>query len=215
MERITLLILLLITSASCEQSLTSNDIVNKSVQFHDPLDRWSSFNQQLDFDEYRADGVIRKTHIKLDLPNTTYQIHREGQYQFSLANAEFDLIDGEIDTSRAEVIKNYYLYLWGLPMKLKDTATPLGSWVKSSWQDKPSYEVEVNYEKDTWYFHFDPETYEMMGYKFFTDSAKTKGETILLQGLMEVGSLKIPKERSWYTIPENKYLGKDILVNYQ
>lgn len=67
-------------------------------------------------------------------------------------------------------------------------------------------------EKDTWYFYFDPDTYAMEVYQFYHDESKNDGEYILLKGITEINSIKMPKVRSWYYNKDDKYLGTDTLI---
>jgi hypothetical protein len=74
---------------------------------------------------------------------------------------------------------------------------------------KVSYDPETG--SDTWYFYFNPETYALAAYQFYHDPAKNDGEYILLEGEAEVGGMRLPKRRSWYTNKERRFLGTDIL----
>ena len=65
--------------------------------------------------------------------------------------------------------RDYYTYLMGLPMKLKDPGTlisPQGILIErqgtSYWMLKVTYEPEVG--SDTWYFYFDTETFALKQY---------------------------------------------------
>jgi len=51
----------------------------------------------------------------------------------------------------------------------------------------------------------------MIEYRFYKDEAAGKGELITLEDEIIFNGLKIPQKRSWYTLPEMKYLGTDIL----
>ena len=213
MNKLLICLFTLFLINGCQKELTSEEILDKSISFHDPKNQWGKLSQHLFFDEHRSDGSIRKTSILLDLPNSTYEVYRPNQYSYKMTQDQIQIDSGEVTLERAKTIKNYYLYLWGLPMKLKDPGTKLGPWKKSSWQQQESLEIAVPYDKDTWYFHFDPNSFEMIGYQFFTDAAQSKGETILLEGLHAVADMKIPKSRSWYTLPEDEFLGRDVLIN--
>lgn len=198
---------------ACESSPTSESILEQSIQYHDPKKEWANFSYELYFDEYRADHQVRKTVVKLDLPNGRYRITRDGQFDIELKHDSLVNVSGEINSERAQMMKNYYLYLWGLPMKLADENTPLDTWELSEWEGYSSISLKVAYEKDTWFFHFDPNSYQMIGYKFYTDSALTHGEIILLEGVETVSDMKLPKERKWYSLPDREYLGKDVLTH--
>ena len=112
--------------------------------------------------------------------------------------------------------QNYYTYLYGLPMKLKDPGTIITDKIvrkkmkgKTYLVLKATYKKEVG--KDTWYFYFNPKTYAMEIYQFFHDEAKNDGEYILLTGEETINEIKIPKNRAWYMNKDDKFLGTDIL----
>ena len=114
------------------------------------------------------------------------------------------------------MLKNYYTYLYGLPMKLKDPGTIIHNEVvsktfkgKDYWVLKATYKKEVG--KDTWYFYFNKNTFKMEVYQFFHDELKNDGEYILLSEEETINGIKMPKIRAWYMNKDNKYLGTDIL----
>ena len=113
-------------------------------------------------------------------------------------------------------MRDSYTYLYGLPMKLKDPGTILYPVVKrKKFKEKEYLVLKVTYEesvgKDIWYFYFNPLTYAMEVYQFFKDESKNDGEYIILEDIVEVSGIKMPKIRSWFFNKDDKYLGKDIL----
>jgi hypothetical protein len=122
-----------------------------------------------------------------------------------------------LDEERSIMLRNYYLYLWGLPMKLTDPGTIIDSEIyKKSFDGRDTYAAKVTYDakvgSDIWYFYFDPVTSEMIGYQFFHDEEKGDGEYILLADIVEINGMKIPKSRAWYTNPDSTLLGTDHLI---
>jgi len=123
---------------------------------------------------------------------------------------------------RASLYKNYYSYLYGLPMKLKDPGTNLSDTVdKKTYKGKDYLVLKVTYDasvgSDVWYFYFNPKTYAMEIYQFFKtdDNGKEKtdtGEYILLSEEAVVNGIKMPKVRAWYYNKDDKYLGTDSLI---
>ena len=102
-------------------------------------------------------------------------------------------------------------------MKLKDPGTIIDPKVTAiDFDGQKSLALRVTYEeavgKDIWYFYFHPETYALIGYRFYHDESKNDGEYITLEGEESLSSLRLPKIRKWYTHKENKFLGADILV---
>ena len=98
-------------------------------------------------------------------------------------------------------MRDYYTYLYGLPMKLKDLEQFLIQLLKEKNLKKKEYLVlKVTYEesvgKDTWYFYFNPLTYAMEVYQFFKDESKNDGEYIILEDIVEVSGIKMPKKKS-------------------
>ena len=123
-----------------------------------------------------------------------------------------------LNEKRSLMLRNYYLYLWGLPMKLTDPGTRIESKIYDKQFDgKPAKAARVTYDaevgSDIWYFYFDPETNEMIGYQFYHDEAKDDGEYIVLAEIIEVNNMKIPKNRAWYTNLDSTLLGTDHLIN--
>ena len=48
-------------------------------------------------------------------------------------------------------------------------------------------------------------------YQFFKDETQNDGEYIILEDIVEVSGIKMPKTRYWFFNKDDKYLGKDIL----
>ena len=106
-------------------------------------------------------------------------------------------------------------------MKLKDPGTIISDSLdyrsfkgKDYWVIKASYAEEVG--SDIWYFYFDPISYAMEVYQFYkTDENGNmdpeSGEYILLDGIEEIGGVRMPKTRAWYYNKDDVYLGTDHL----
>jgi len=121
-----------------------------------------------------------------------------------------------IAKDRALMYRNYYTYLYGMPMKLKDPGTKIHPDVTKVTKLGIEYnKIKVTYEesvgKDTWYFYFDPNTNALQAYQFFKDESKNDGEFILFEGELIVDGIKLPKDRKWYYNVDGKYLATDVL----
>ncbi|MEO0875473.1 MAG: hypothetical protein AAFY48_12785, partial [Bacteroidota bacterium] len=57
-----------------------------------------------------------------------------------------------------------------------------------------------------------PGTYALSGYRFYHDEADNDGEYILVEGEAQVGQLRLPAKRHWYTHGDRRYLGSDEIV---
>ncbi|GAA3558994.1 hypothetical protein GCM10022395_07590 [Snuella lapsa] len=179
----------------------------------------------------------RYSTINIDLPNeyfylkarrdtltTEYTIHKDKCSIILNGKAtpsDTLLKKHSITCKRGQLLKNYYTYLYGLPMKLKDPGTIINDTVTQKHFNGKDYLVlQISYDKsvgnDVWYFYFDPKTYAMEVYQFYkTDKngsiKEQSGEYILLTEEMVINGIKMPKNRAWYYNKDNNYLGTDIL----
>lgn len=211
---------------------TGPELVARSAEYHDPGGIWPSFQHTLVLRQERPDGSVRRTPVRLEVPTGNFLYEEEtadGQVRKGLAGGEcFARIDGDepspeqveahrLDCPQIERSRNYYLYLWGLPMKLSDPGTRISEAITGDTYDgRPTLSVRVTYEadvgSDTWYFHFDPEDYRLVGYKFYHDEVAGDGEYILLREEREVLGMRLPAVRRWFTNADSTYLGTDTLV---
>ena len=204
--------ILVISNMAIAQSLTSNEILEKSIAYHDPNGLWSSIQVQMNFRETRPSGPDRKSSAEIDNTRGWFKMNRNDEEIHGMLMDSCFVIAGKADCARAEVMRNYYLYLWGLPMKLKDAGTPLESdYSEEVYDGKECYKLRVPYEKDIWYFYITKDEFEMVAYSFFKDEELGKGELITLDGVFEYEGMKIPNNRTWYELPGNRVLGTDIL----
>lgn len=231
MKKLTTLLALFITISSFSQSITGNELLEKAIQFHDPNGNWNTFKGDFFVTMETPNNGVRKSKITIDLPNqyfsvlakkdtisTAFIVDKEN-CTFSL-NGKQNLSADEkkkysLNCERANLYKNYYTYLYGLPMKLKDEGTIIHQEVATkTFKGKEYLVLKVTYKqnigKDTWYFYFNPKTFAMEVYQFFKET-KDSGEYILLSGLKTINAIKMPKVRAWYYNKDNNYLGTDIL----
>ena len=232
-----ILLLLAICSASqfFAQEITGTQLLDKAIQFHDPNDNWKTFTGSLFVTMETPNKPKRTSEIRIDLLNqsfyvkasqgdktTVYSVTKDAcNIQFNgKTPTEEEKTSNNLSCDRASMYQNYYTYLYGLPMKLKDAGTIIDETVilkefngKNYLVLKVTYEKEVG--KDTWYFYFDPATYAMQVYQFYHEEEKNDGEFILLSGLETVNGIKLPKKRAWYYNKESKYLGTDFLITRQ
>ena len=225
-----------LASASSAEMPPANDLLTSAVARHDPGGAWSSSAYRMVLRESRPDGTSSDTTILIVNPSGLFRTTamRDGDMVVSSIDAEgcTFLVNGSTEfpdevrdrhrltCDRLERVRNYYTYLWGLPMKLRDPGTVLGgSVVETDFEGRAALELKVTYEEgvgsDVWYFYFDPASHDLIGYRFYHDEAANDGEYITLEGTQEGGGLRLPKTRAWYTHKENKYLGTDTLISIE
>ena len=137
---------------------------------------------------------------------------------FMEATGRTDIDSLDLSADRARRWRNYYSYLYGLPMKLKDSGTNIESEViQDNFNGEEVLAIRVTYEaevgNDIWYFYFHPNTYAMVGYRFYHDESINDGEYIILDGMEIQNGMRIPKNRYWYINEDARFLGADMLMS--
>jgi len=183
------LLFLLLNLVAFSQNLTGPQLLDKAIEYHDPNGNWNTFNDTLLVTMETPDSPDRNSKIVINLPgdyfymkavrdtiSTEYTLDKgkcsikfNGKSDFDEATAKTHRLSCE----RANMYKNYYTYLYGLPMKLKDEGTIIHDTVgHKTFKGKNYLVLKVTYEEavggDTWYFYFNPENYAMEIYRFFS-----------------------------------------------
>jgi dipeptidyl-peptidase-4 len=221
-------------SISFAQSLTSIELLDKSIQYHDPNNRWKNFKATLHFEQrhpmkteqrFRTTIFDRSRNYFKFIQTTDDEIlirEADGENCNNLYNGSTKIPEEvnkkhRFTCERAKMYRDYYEYLYGLPMKLKDQGTIIDPLVKDEiFNGRSVYSIRVTYEKnvgeDIWYFYFDKKSYALIGYRFFHDESKKDGEYISLYGEEIVQGIKIPKNRFWFYNKDDKFLVADLLL---
>lgn len=227
MKKQVLFLFLLLSIATFSQQITGNQLLEKAIHFHDPKGNWKTFNGELFITMKTPDQIKRKSEIRINLPKEYFYIksYKDASTEEYTVNKGIcsKVVGGDKNPSndpkktckRANLYKDYYTFLYGLPMKLKDEGTIVHQKVakkifngKEYWVLKVTYDENVG--KDRWFFYFNPKNYEMEAYQFFKKE-ENSGEFILLSGLEIIQEIKMPKIRDWYYNKDNRYLGTDLL----
>ena len=229
--RISTLVLFVFALGSMHaQKISADALLEKTIKYHDPSNQWPTFNGELKVTMSTPEGSPRVSTIKINLPQeyfsvtakrdtiaTTYTLDKEACTTSIKEKPE----EGKrTPCETAALYKNYYTYLYGLPMKLKDDGTNISEVVeRKTFKGKEYLVLKASYDEavgsDVWYFYFDPETYAMEIYQFFkTENGTIKmdsGEYILLSETKTIDGIIMPKVRAWYYNKDDGYLGTDRL----
>lgn len=225
--------LFIFLSIQVKAQLSGAELLEKSIQYHDPKNNWEGFKQTLDFEQTRPDGSISKVKVfmnneagqfwfyqdrdtltkKYEITGDTCRLELNGSESISKDEAE----KHRMNCKTARLYRNYYTYLWGLPMKLTDPGTIVHSKVEEeTFQNVGCYKLKITYEEsvgnDTWYFYFKKSNYALHAYKFYHDESANDGEYITLEGEEIFSKIKFPKTRKWYYNKDDKFLGTDMLL---
>jgi hypothetical protein len=228
-----LLLLSFCQSSQETKQETIPPLLQKSIAYHDPEENWQHFKAQLYF--IHTDTAGKETPFEIEIDNNTgyfshisHQDEKEIVKGISPDGTAFFLIDGRQEISEeerekyrltqesAEGTRNFYLHLYGLPMKLTDAGTRVSDSVYTeNFNGKDLQVMEVSYDpavgNDSWSFYFNPETAAMEAYSFHWGDPEA-GEYVLLNEELVVNDIKLPKVRKWYFTKEDQYLGTDTLI---
>ena len=213
------------------QELKASEVLEKAIAYHDPNGNWEQFNSTFQVTMTTPGNAERVSDITINLPDEFFKLvaTRDGDkktYTLDKAKCTTSINDSiaqagaRTPCETASLYKNYYTYLYGLPMKLKDPGAQLSNTVENvTFKDKKYLKLKVTYDapvgNDVWFFYFNPTTYAMEVYQFFkghpNGAGKDTGEYILLSEESTVNGIKLPKVRAWYYNKDDTYLGTDTL----
>ena len=232
MKYFFLLVSLVTTTGCLGQGISGSELLAKAIEYHDPNDHWQSFKSEFTVTMESPKGDKRISRINIDRPASSFKLttNKAGKTTEQMVigdkcllkvdgtaiTSEQDMASHDISCERAKKMRDYYTYLYGLPMKLRDPGTLIDPNVETKTiRDKEYLTLKVTYTedvgRDTWYFYFDPNSYAMKAYQFFHDETKNDGEYIVLTGEEIINDVKMPKNRAWYYNRNDQYLGTDIL----
>ena len=219
------------------QEITGQQLLDRAIKVHDPNGNWNSFKGNLQVTMSTPDKAARVSDILIDLPAqkfsvaatrdsviTIYAVDKENTSvdKKDLRSPETKVESTDKDNERAVFMKNYYTYLYGLPMKLKDEGTHIDPKVeRKTFKGKEYLVVKASYNEavgsDVWFFYFDPTSYKMEIYQFFRTDEKgniksDSGEYILLSDSYLINGIHMPKVRKWYYNKDDKFLGADVIT---
>lgn len=221
-------------SRGAEAQSTGAELLAAALAYHDPEDAWSSGRFRLTLESRRPDGSGRQTVLEIDNRTGSFAATREtgaGVFEAEIdpgercelklnGSAEIPPETAEqlgLNCDRWRSMRDYYHYMWGLPMKLGDAGTILDASVEEAdFNGASAHVLHVTYEPgtggDTWYFYFDPATARAVGYRFYHDPAINDGEYIVLEDEVEAGGVRFPRRQTWYMNDDDELLGSDELI---
>lgn len=210
----------------------AEELLNRSIAYHDPKGLWATEPLEFDILSSRPDGRRDKIHIRVETSVGLFRCRMErggDVVEYESQGEEWSArLNGSTKISEADQEKfrltrdgglfwrNYFGFLLGLPMKLKDKGAILDPEPRATtFQEREVLALRVTYDPsvgtDTWYFYFDPSSGALLGYRFYHDESKNDGEYITLEGEVEADGLRLPKVRSWYVNKDGEYLGTDTI----
>ena len=212
--------------------MTAQEVLKKSIAFHDPKGNWASLHQKLYFHAKEKDNDNIREEVLLDNRATYFchisradgkTIEKEMLDTLAIGRINGDTAMSGEDRKKYRLMprqiksaRNSYVFLYGLPMKLMDKGTMLNDTVRiDTFNGKKYLVLSVKYEKgvgtDTWFHYINPQTFALEGYRFNHNRQPNDGEFIICQDLIEVEGIKMPKIRLWHENKTGEYMATDIL----
>ena len=133
------LLLFILGPCGFAQELTGSELLGKAIAFHDPNKLWKSFKAEFQVTMETPKSSDRHSTIFLDNRTSTFELEvskDSDSYAYLLDKngcnitlngsatiSETDKEKFRLSCERANMYRDYYTYLYGLPMKLKDEGT--------------------------------------------------------------------------------------------
>lgn len=201
---------------ACDSTAPSGqEVIEKSIAFHDPTAQWSDLQQKISVrsDFVYPDSAFYDLVIGLDNPNRRVSYTNTTLAQrVDFTDSSCLVVTGNSTCDQAAWTKNFYHFILGLPMTLKnDEAVIDDTVVQVSFNDTPCHRVAVDFEKEKWHFYFSQEDDHLVGFAF-NKNFEIKAEEIRTEGLIDIDAMKFCKARSWWITTDSLapiYSGKD------
>ena len=241
-----LIVLIFLFGISCsppepmtnQSQWTAKDWIDYSIKHHDPKGNWSQFNSTIEsFSKVDRGGET------LEESNRNFKMDNGKSYFYLLTSVaehplEITIEDDNCTTTwekknltTAEQnryinncayglnFRNYYRYLVGLPMVLKDDEAIIKPEVEDSNIEGKSYKkITVNYaplnSNPTWEFYIDPTDGKLIRsvfIRFNNSAAPATGEIIDYPDHQTFQDIKLPKKMLWYHL-DKKFLADETYV---
>ncbi len=236
MNVLTLVLLLASTAIP-----TAEEIVKRSVTYHDPEGAWASRPIEITAkvrlaerlaaergyagrtDRFLVDNAAKEFRLWTDRAGDRVEIIGSDDVFSAKLNDSFDISEEDqqefrLARERLSFWRDYFTYVYGMPMKLLDPGTILGEVKRTEFGGHERLSVRVTYSPDVgtdiWYYYFDPQSYALVGCRFYRDEAAKDGEYILYEG-EERGphGLRIPKLRNWHMNIDGEFIASDEVVS--
>ena len=220
----------------------AEELLERTIAYHDPANLWSSRTIELVVDVTLSDRLAeargyttRKDRILVDIPAERFryrtmrgedriEVIGEGESFRAILNRSEEISEEDLKTHRLGPdqlpgLRDYFTFLYGIPMKLRDPGTVLDPEVKRvKFAGRDVYALRVTYPpevgSDVWYFYVHPVTYELTGCSFYHDEAANDGESIVFYDVVKgPDGLRLPKMRRWYRNTNGEYIAADHLVS--
>jgi len=219
---------------------SADELVRRSIAHHDPNGVWPAGELRLRVvttysDELAAQRGSKTKEIELTLcpgrgrfgfaegaGDERLVVRIDGETRRLTVGGRSEIPEAERERLRlrpAGFYRDYYEYLYGMPMKLRDPGARIDPTVeRATFDGRDALALQVSYDpevgSDVWTFYFDPATSAIVGYRFLKGGKEEVGETIVLGGEVADAAtgFNVPRSQAWYALGDGSFLARDVIV---
>ncbi len=214
---VTIISLIFLNHYSTAGSLSAEEIIDKSVTFHDPSNNWHKLHARFMFVSKFKNNPFPTENLAITINNPKnefkYQnIQRNFEASFTPNNCK--TISKTGDCNNYTWTKNFYTYVWGLPMKLKDTGVKIdSSYTTEVLHNQKCYKVSVQYPAENYFFYFRCSDFELVAFSFLKNDSSGHGEFVEMSGKYIFNNITFPRKRVCKELVTKKILGENSVIN--
>ncbi|MDY8135146.1 hypothetical protein U0D62_06030 [Aquimarina sp. 2201CG5-10] len=217
-----------------EQQLNGSEILQKSIQFYDPKDKWGSIGFKVHIQEPRVLNPLRYSIVTLNNNDHSFELHRSREKHISTHLVDNNgksvtFLDGKISTDSIQIKKyrlqpernygyqKFYQYLLGIPMSLNSKTIDYFEKTEEVVFNKTAcYKIALTLKEAMfskhWVLYISKQNYEVIGLEMVFPEDESKGERLYLSGNIEINGVKIIRTKHWHEYKSDEYSGSDIIV---
>ena len=229
-------LLFLLTLMSCqpaEKELSAQELLERSIQKHDPKGEWNEAEFIVRIQEPRLQNPVRFSEVSINNKTGAFELKRNREdkvasYQIDSNGVTTVLLDNQVvqDSTlidrymlqdlRVQNYQRFYQILLGLPMSLDaDVLDTMGSVSEVVFNEKSSYRIEITLKKplfsDHWNLFISKDDFRLLGIEMVFPDNANKGERLYFNKTLQIGNIQIPRIRHWYEL-DDSYSGSDVIV---
>ncbi|MFD2566618.1 DUF6503 family protein [Pseudotenacibaculum haliotis] len=229
-------LLLVISLASCsspEKQLSGKELLEKSIQYHDPKGQWSTAEFTLRIQEPRIQNPERFSLVYMNNKNgafklmrnrgekiASYGVNTEGNVTVLLDNKSIEdslaIKKYMLQPERVNIYKNSYHTMLGLPMSLNKTlVSKINTVSEANFNGVPAYKLDIELKRKVfsnhWTLYFSDKDFSLLGIDIVSLNDPENGERLYFEKSIQIGDMTMPRMKHWYDLNET-YLGSDIIV---
>jgi len=239
MKKTSILLSVIITLSlisSCGQEaprLNAEEVIHKSIQFHDPNKNWGSLNLKLHIQEPRIQVPLRFSEVYLNQLENTFKMNRSRESHIATYTIDKEgnntvLLDNETSTDSTQIAKyflapercfsyrKFYQTMYGLPMNLFDISERIEKVEQRLFNSIACHAVYIELKEAViakkWIAYFQQDDFSLVGLQFMNEEHAEDSEIIYFDKTITISNVIIPRMRHWYSTSDSTYLGSDIIV---